>query len=324
MTPMTLALQIVLPLVLLAWLWGAPAASWAGLALQTAGTGLILLAMARALLWGVPPRWVAWAALALWALGAGRAAWGLAAGAPAWPAGTGAWAAAGLGGLLAALGGVALFAALSAARPPDGAPVELASPFGSGRALVAHGGRGAMMNVHTRVLAPEPRYDPWRGQAYAADFLGLGPLGLSGPLRVDPDPAAYAIFGAPLVAPCAGRVVAAEGGLPDMAVPRMDGDRKLGNHVILDCGGVHVVLAHLRRGSVRVAPGEAVPAGAALGEVGNSGNSSQPHLHLHAQTPGTADAPISGRPLPMRIAGRALTRNDVLAAPGRAGGRGAF
>jgi hypothetical protein len=169
-----------------------------------------------------------------------------------------------------------------------------------------------MMNIHTRVLAPDPRYDPWRGQAYGADFLGLGRLGLTGPLRMEADPAAYAIFGTPLVAPCAGRVVAAEGGLPDMPVPRMDAARKPGNHVILDCGGVHVVLAHLRQGSLAVTAGDVVETGAPLGEMGNSGDSSQPHLHIHAQTPGTAEAPISGRPLSMRIAGRAPTRNAAL------------
>ncbi|WP_067485816.1 M23 family metallopeptidase [Actinomadura hibisca] len=56
----------------------------------------------------------------------------------------------------------------------------------------------------------------------------------------------------------------------------------LGNHVILDLGdGVYGVFAHLRRGSVRVRPGDRVRAGDQLGEVGNSGNSSEPHLHFH-------------------------------------------
>jgi murein DD-endopeptidase MepM/ murein hydrolase activator NlpD len=56
----------------------------------------------------------------------------------------------------------------------------------------------------------------------------------------------------------------------------------LGNHVILDLGdGVYAVFAHLRRGSLRVAKGDRVQAGDLLGEVGNSGNSSEPHLHFH-------------------------------------------
>ena len=56
----------------------------------------------------------------------------------------------------------------------------------------------------------------------------------------------------------------------------------LGNHVVLDVGdGTYAVLAHLRRGSVRVRKGQRVQAGDLLGEVGNSGNSSEPHLHFH-------------------------------------------
>ncbi|TNY37354.1 M23 family metallopeptidase [Thermomonospora catenispora] len=55
----------------------------------------------------------------------------------------------------------------------------------------------------------------------------------------------------------------------------------LGNHVVLDLGdGVYAVLAHLRRGSVRVRPGQRVTAGEPIAECGNSGNSSEPHLHF--------------------------------------------
>jgi len=53
-----------------------------------------------------------------------------------------------------------------------------------------------------------------------------------------------------------------------------------GNHVILDCGGVFPLYAHLRRGSVAVRVGQKVAAGELLGHVGNSGASLQPHLHF--------------------------------------------
>lgn len=50
--------------------------------------------------------------------------------------------------------------------------------------------------------------------------------------------------------------------------------------------------------------------GTPLGQVGNSGGSSEPHLHVHAQRPGMADAPLSGAPIPSLIEGRFLVRND--------------
>ena len=55
----------------------------------------------------------------------------------------------------------------------------------------------------------------------------------------------------------------------------------MGNHVVIDLGdGVYAVLAHLRRRSIRVAAGQHVCAGDQIAECGNSGNTTEPHLHL--------------------------------------------
>lgn len=55
----------------------------------------------------------------------------------------------------------------------------------------------------------------------------------------------------------------------------------LGNHLVLDLGdGVHALYAHLRRGSLAVRGGERVSAGQLLARCGNSGNSTEPHLHF--------------------------------------------
>ncbi|WP_330174961.1 M23 family metallopeptidase [Streptomyces sp. NBC_01498] len=55
----------------------------------------------------------------------------------------------------------------------------------------------------------------------------------------------------------------------------------VGNHVILDLGdGVFAGYAHLRQGSVTVAPGDTVRAGQRIADCGNTGNSTEPHLHF--------------------------------------------
>jgi murein DD-endopeptidase MepM/ murein hydrolase activator NlpD len=57
--------------------------------------------------------------------------------------------------------------------------------------------------------------------------------------------------------------------------------RILGNHVVLDLGdGVYAAFAHLRHGSVRVRRGDRVAPGQQLADCGNSGNSTEPHLHF--------------------------------------------
>ncbi len=56
-----------------------------------------------------------------------------------------------------------------------------------------------------------------------------------------------------------------------------------GNHVFIRATqGGYVGLVHLQQGSVRVSPGDRLSAGDPLGNCGNSGNSTQPHLHIQA------------------------------------------
>ncbi|MBX3287214.1 MAG: M23 family metallopeptidase [Actinobacteria bacterium] len=75
----------------------------------------------------------------------------------------------------------------------------------------------------------------------------------------------------------------------------------LGNHVVVDHGdGLHSAYAHLRRGSLTVATGDRVDAGTQLGEVGNSGNTTEPHLHVQLMD----DASVTGAAgLPFRWEG---------------------
>ncbi|MFE2294517.1 M23 family metallopeptidase [Streptomyces sp. NPDC059452] len=57
--------------------------------------------------------------------------------------------------------------------------------------------------------------------------------------------------------------------------------RIFGNHVVLDLGdGTYAAYAHVQRGSMKVKAGDTVRAGQQIGRVGNSGNSTEPHLHF--------------------------------------------
>jgi hypothetical protein len=59
-------------------------------------------------------------------------------------------------------------------------------------------------------------------------------------------------------------------------------DTAAGNYVILDLGSSRYALyAHLQPGSMRVKVGDRVTKGQPLAQLGNSGNSSEPHLHFH-------------------------------------------
>ncbi|MCX5388260.1 M23 family metallopeptidase [Streptomyces sp. NBC_00083] len=151
------------------------------------------------------------------------------------------------------------------------APLEF--PLRGGAWLVLQGG-GPGLNHHT--AHPEERG--------ALDIVGTGPRG-SHP-GGGASPRSYVIYGATLYAPCAGRVVSAADGYADQLPGTIRYEPPYGNHVFIDTGDEIVKLAHLRPGSVRVATGDRVRAGEPVGEVGNSGNTTEPHLHLHAERDG--------------------------------------
>ena len=55
----------------------------------------------------------------------------------------------------------------------------------------------------------------------------------------------------------------------------------VGNHVVLDLGdGTYALYAHVQRGSLSVRAGDKVTAGEQVGRCGNSGNSTEPHVHF--------------------------------------------
>lgn len=318
MMALVLMVQVALPLALLAWLAVLPSGSVAGTVLQALGTGALLFALARAAQWAVPVWWLPWVYGGLWLVAVMAVLFRMELGdMPLVPHGLWGWAGLGLSVVLLGLGGWYGARAVAGGRLPPVAVIDIANPFGPGRYLVGHGGSNLLVNGHLKTLDPAvERFRPWRGQSYAVDFFGLGYWGLRARGWRPADPAAYAIFGAALRAPCDGVVVAAEGGQPDFDVPQEDPVNRLGNHVILRCGAAEIVLAHMRQGSVTVAPGDAVSVGDRLGEVGNSGASTEPHLHIHAQRPPRPDAPpLSGEPLALRIDGRFLVRGDRLSGP---------
>jgi len=93
-----------------------------------------------------------------------------------------------------------------------------------------------------------------------------------------------------------------------------DGDHMAGNHVIIRCAtneDTFVGLAHLLAGSMRASVGDAARKGQPIARVGNSGNTTEPHLHIHAKIGGESDCMLDGCGVPLRIRGRFLMRNDL-------------
>lgn len=157
-------------------------------------------------------------------------------------------------------------------------------------------------------------------QRFAVDWEqldGVGRIHVGDPKKVD----SYHIYGKQIHAVASGKVVAALDGLDDQtpgALPdNLPPEHADGNHVVLDLGdGRYALFAHMRKGSVAVSAGQTVTAGQVLGLVGNSGNSSEPHLHFHVHD---GPSPLASNGLPYLMKGfTALQRGVSTAAFDRA------
>ena len=173
---------------------------------------------------------------------------------------------------------------------------------------VANGGRSKRENHH--VGNPQ--------QWYALDLERRAPNpreATAGFEKNADDPS----FGQPVIAPADGVVVTVVDGIPDHEPDHTDRYFIPGNTVVIDHGHAEFsVLGHFRQGSIVVRPGQRVKQAAVLGKVGNSGNSSGPHVHWHLAT----NADVSrghGLPIgfaPLTVNGQyseapTLTRGDV-------------
>jgi len=310
-------LQTILPLVLIAWLALAPPRSVAGVWMQVLATGAGLLAIGLTGIWLFPPWWTVYAFVAL-LLTAVMIAF-----AKRWQRGL--WPNAVMGWIcLAGFAAVGLYAAtesrlaIMARQLPVGPHIALASPLGPGAYLVANGGNALSVNAHARLLDQSiDRHRSFGGTAHGVDLVAVDRWGLRADGVMPADPGRYVIFGRSVIAPCAGEVIAAVDGLPDMPVPQVDHDHLAGNHVIVRCADADILLGHFQDGSLRTVAGQMLVTGQPIAQVGNSGNTSEPHLHINAMRPGTPDAPFSGAPIPITINRRYLVRNDCFAVPGQ-------
>lgn len=177
---------------------------------------------------------------------------------------------------------------------PNRAPasIDLAYPF-VGRWLVQNSHANRVPSHGTHAFAT----------AYAIDFVPVTDAGRTAPITpislVRPESAdRFPGFGRPILVPVSGVVLAvhdsesdhpAYRGLPSIRYALTQRRRAsvgwaslAGNHVLIDSGGIVVALCHLQQGSIQVARGQQVRVGDILARCGNSGNSTEPHLHVQA------------------------------------------
>lgn len=165
--------------------------------------------------------------------------------------------------------------------------------------------------------------------SYAIDFVPVdengrtAPITLGSLLRPEP-PESFPGFGRDVLAPIEGVILAVHNTEPDHAAYRglpsigyaLTQRRRAaagwvsiaGNHVLIEHAGTVVSLCHLQQGSIEVRPGQHVHAGDLLGHCGNSGNSTEPHLHVQVMD---GPNPNEAKAVPLTFRG-SLPRNGEI------------
>ncbi len=152
-----------------------------------------------------------------------------------------------------------------------------------GPVTIGWGGNTTAENYH--VIAPDQR---WAYDILVKDEVGKTYRGDG--KRVED----YLIYDRPVLAPAPGIVVKAVDGDPDMPIGELGGGRDPGgNHLrIAVAANEFLLLCHLKPGSLRVKTGDAVIPGQEVARVGNSGNTSEPHLHIHLEDDWSEGLPL--------------------------------
>ncbi|HVP18986.1 MAG TPA: M23 family metallopeptidase [Spirochaetia bacterium] len=163
-------------------------------------------------------------------------------------------------------------------------PLRLSFPFRHGVYAVFEGGNGkasSLMNYHYSA-AMHRGAGTNASMRYATDLTRLSRWGNDADGFLPTRNERYAVFHEVVYSPLEGEVSDVEDSWPNETPWTGDPPYNVGNHILITSNGYGVLLGHLQKGSILVKPGDRVSVGQPVARAGNSGWTSQPHLHLQA------------------------------------------
>ena len=165
-----------------------------------------------------------------------------------------------------------LFKPYTESKPIDRNTTKMQLPF-KGEWNVTWGGDSKELNYHVESIAQKNAFDILIFDKNGSTHQGSG--------QANED---FYAFGKKLYAPCDGEVVLVVDGVKDNPPGTTNPIYIPGNTVIIKAtNGEYAFLAHFKQNSIVVKQGQKIKSGDLLGQCGNSGNSTEPHIHFHLQ-----------------------------------------
>lgn len=162
-------------------------------------------------------------------------------------------------------------------RPSRGLILDY--PLKNGTYYVIQGGLVEFMNYH---LVSMKKYNN-EEMRYAVDIVKINKQGSIKNEMRGSGPVQHEIFLDTVYSPVDGIVIEVRDDQTDYKIekPIIDPEQK-GNHLVIKYGDIFVVHGHLKMNSIMVAEGDSVRTGQPIALIGHNGQSTIPHLHLHA------------------------------------------
>lgn len=182
--------------------------------------------------------------------------------------------------------------------------IEAVFPMRSGFYCIVAGGSSVVLNHHF----------PAGYARFALDIVKLDRFGFRAQGLYPKDLSKYLVFGEMVYSPVQGTICKTVDGIPDMVPPHQDREHPAGNYVIIKDFrfGSLIFLAHMQRGSLLVREGDVVSVCQPIGRVGNSGISTEPHLHISCEDDAIEEFNLEGVGVPLLFDGKFLIRNTIV------------
>lgn len=183
--------------------------------------------------------------------------------------------------------------------------IEVSFPFKGGPFVVVQGGGHPLINRHFTD----------NRQKHAVDLVKINKIGFRKKVLENLDDyRSYEIFGETIYSPVSGIVHKVKDSESDTI--KENPSQSKSNYIVIDYGNYFIILLHLKKNSILVNEGEFVKRYEPLAAVGNSGYSSEPHLHLHAVRKNDNETNIQNifrsTSVPLIFEGNHLKKNDVI------------
>ena len=192
----------------------------------------------------------------------------------------------------------------------DKGATEIEFPFKNGKYLITDGGNSRisrLMNYH--YYSPVHKKNKTnKSMLYATDIVKLPG---SNSNFFPPQNEDYPIFGEKVFSPLSGVVIKVVNDIPDNIPYSGNYPYNTGNTIVIKSDNRYLLLGHLKKESIKVSVGDNVNARDLIAEVGNSGYTERPHIHIQLIESAT-DNFWQGLGVSMRFDGKNLYKNRIV------------